>query len=81
MSGGLDFGLLSQVSGDYRVASALALWLTMSTSAPFFPTSSALEAEQASKIIWRKKKKINRRVLEGQSQASTITLDHASALI
>ena len=42
VSGELDLGLLSQVSGCYRVASALALWLTVSTSTSFF-TSSALE--------------------------------------
>lgn len=50
VSGELDEGLLSQVSGCYRVASALALWLTMSTPASFF-TSSTLETEQASTII------------------------------
>lgn len=53
MSGELDPGLLSQVSGCYRVASALALWLTMSTSTSFF-TSGTLEAEQASTLIWKK---------------------------
>lgn len=76
VSGELDLGLLSQVSGCYRVASALALWLTMSTSTSFF-IPGTLEAEQASTLIW-KKEKINRRVSEGQSQASTITLQHAS---
>lgn len=65
VSGELDLGLLSQVSGCYRVASTFALWLTMSTSTSFF-TSSTLEAEQASTLIWGKKEKINRRVLEGQ---------------
>ena len=79
MSGALDLGLLSQVSGCYRVASALALWLTMSTSTSFF-TFSALEAQRASKLICRKGRKINRRILEGQSQASTVTLHHAGHL-
>lgn len=78
MSGELDQGLLSQVSGCYRVASALALWLTMSTSTSFF-TSGTLEAEQASTLIWKKRGGgINRRLLEGQSQASTVTLHRAS---
>lgn len=78
MSGALDPGLLSQVSGCYRVASALALWLTMSTSTSFF-TSSTLEAEQASTLIWKKGGK-SIGVLEGQSQASTTTLHHASSV-
>ena len=53
VSGELDPGLLSQVSGCYRVASALALWLTMSTSTSFF-TLGTLETEQASTRIWKK---------------------------
>lgn len=56
LSGELDLGLLSQVSGCYQVASALALWLAMSTSTSFF-TSSTLEAEQASRFIWRRGRK------------------------
>lgn len=48
----------------------------MSASTSFF-TSSTLEAEQASTLIWKKRRK-SIGVLEGQSQASTITLHHVS---